>query len=49
MKTALCSDDDIRAAGARAVAGWRLTARQVDQVVVLLGSAQPAPPARKAA
>lgn len=36
MSRRLHSPEEIRAAGAAAVAGWQLTERQVDQIVALL-------------
>ena len=36
MSRALRTDDEIRAAGAEAVAGWELTDQQVEQIAALL-------------
>lgn len=36
MSQRLHTPEEIRAAGAEAVAGWQLTERQVDQIVALL-------------
>ncbi|MFI2577733.1 hypothetical protein ACH5AJ_36670 [Streptomyces rochei] len=37
MTGLLRTEDEIRAAGAEAVRGWKLTDRQVDKIVALIG------------